>query len=153
MFERSHWPPPSATGTMWSASQSDFRLRSRSFHCLRNCRRAAKSSLRISRRNTIVSTPHLAHTPRSRANTLSLRYPGSVRNFHSCTQASEQNVLRPFGTSCLHHLHSGRPEGPRSSAEGDAHPPALVRVGFAVKQLSFHMSPAECRCFSCDRTS
>ena len=56
-------------------------------------------------------------------------------------QVSEQKVLRPLGTSDLHHRQSGRPDGPRSSVEGTAHPPAFVRVGCAVNPLSFH-SPA-----------
>ena len=55
MFERSHCPPPSATGRMWSASHSDLRLRSVRPHVFRNspaCRiiefaHVAPESLRV----------------------------------------------------------------------------------------------------------
>src|SRR5262249_29239320 len=63
----------------------------------------------------LQSTPQTAHTPRSRSNTFSRRYPGSLRSLCSWTQGSEQKDRLPLGTSTLHHRHSALPLGPLES--------------------------------------
>ena len=67
--------------------------------------------------------------PRGRAwNTCSLKYPGSVRSFHSCTHKSEQNVKRPLGVSCRHQRQRFRPCGPFVRRRRSTRPPFWVRL-------------------------
>ncbi len=66
MLSKSHSPPPSLTGRIWSASHRLFRIRVRSPQC---CIKAARRSPRARFSRTCsasVFTPQWAHTPRSR---------------------------------------------------------------------------------------
>lgn len=128
MFLRSHSPPPSATGRMWSASHRLLRVRLRSPQCCNSSCRAEPRACRSLRAAATASTPHEEQIPRSRRRTCSRRYPGCDRSFHSCTQYSEQNVYRPRGTSSEHHRHRPRPLGPRGIAFRSTQPPIMMRV-------------------------
>jgi hypothetical protein len=81
MLERSHSPPPSITGTTWSASQRDLRDRVRRPQCARKEERAAPREKRRLRAAETVSIPQSAQMPRSRSNTFSRMYAGWVRSF------------------------------------------------------------------------
>lgn len=130
IFSRSHSPPPSETGRMWSASQRLFRERrpGRRPHSAKALSRAAPRDRFSCFQAARQSTPHWAQIPRSRSNTFSRRKPGSVRRRHSVTHHSEQNVMRPFGTSRLHHRHRLRPFSPLARVERSTHPPGMVRA-------------------------
>jgi len=126
MFSRSHSPPPSVTGRMWSASHRLLRdLRCKPQYASNEARfdPRAKRSLRAS---LSVSTPQCAQTPRSRSNTFSRRYAGCVRSFHSWTQYSEQKVKRPRGTSSEHQRHRPRSFGPRGIDLRSTQPPRIA---------------------------
>ena len=77
--------------------------------------------------------------PRSRANTRSRRYPGSVLRRHSCMQDSAQNVRRPLGTSFWHHRQMPLPFGPRCSVRPIL-PPGFLR-SVLIKKWSKVQSP------------
>src|SRR5690348_4261873 len=83
--------------------------------------------------------PHRAQTPLSRSSTLSRRYPGSLRSFHSSTHQSEQNVWRPLGTSRLHQRQRLRPFGPLGSAARSAQPPGMTRLVLIEEHSSNYM--------------
>jgi hypothetical protein len=130
IFSRSHSPPPSTTGMIWSASHRLFLPAAprRSPHSSRAFRPAApRNRFRCFQADT-QSTPHCAQTPRSRSSTFSRMYPVSVRNRHSSTHQSEQNVSRPLGTSRLHQRHRFRPFIPLGRRLRSAHPPGIVRM-------------------------
>jgi hypothetical protein len=127
MFFRSHSPPPSATGTMWSASHKLLRVRALNPQCRSSSVLRAPREHLSRRASAIASTPQPAHTPRSRANTCSRRYAGCVRSFHSCTQSSEQKVKRRRGTSRAHQRQMPRPFGPRGPAIRSTQPPRIAR--------------------------
>lgn len=128
MLERSHSPPPSITGTMWSASQRDLRERVRRPQWLRSDRRPVPREKRSFRAAAMVSTPQSAQMPRSRSKTFSRRYAGCVRSFHSWTQNSEQKVNRPRGTSRAHQRQRPRPFGPRGTHLRSTQPPFMARI-------------------------
>jgi len=127
IFSRSHSPPPSTTGTMWSASQRVLRDLVRIPQKAKRVTRLLPREERSLRAAAIVSTPQEAQTPRSRWSTCSRRYAGCVRSFHSCTQNSEQNVERPRGTSRQHHRQRPRPLGPRAINSRSIQPPFMAR--------------------------
>ena len=134
MLSRSHSPPPSTTATIWSACHraldgSNPRLAASFLRSLRDRRRNR-------RRSFSVSIPHSAQTPLSRLKTSSLRYPGSDLSLCSCTQYTEQNERRPFGTSSPHQRHSARPPGPRGNVR-ESTQPASGHVLFVLKELAF----------------
>lgn len=82
-LSRSHCPPPSATGIMWSASHSDRRDRIVCNPYSRNPALCAGPRARFSAAKIrTVSAAHKTHIPRSRAKTWSRKYPGSDRNRH-----------------------------------------------------------------------
>jgi hypothetical protein len=123
ILSRSHSPPPSVTGRMWSASQRLLRIRLLSPQCrIRATRLSPRARFNL-RCSLIVSRPQWAHTPSSRFKICSRRYPGCDRSFHSCTQKSEQKVKRRGGTSSEHHRHKPRPFGPRGTFLRLTHPP------------------------------
>jgi hypothetical protein len=66
---RSHSPPPSTTGTMWSASHRLRRLRRRSPQRLSSRRRCPPRERFRSAYADVVSVPHDAQMPRSRSQT------------------------------------------------------------------------------------
>lgn len=125
MFDKSHSPPPSATGVTWSASQRLFRPRDP--HSAAAFTRAAPRRRLTCRNCATQSSPQAAQIPRSRSKTRSRRWPGLLRNRHSSTHQSEQKVSRPGGTSKLHQRHRQRPFGPRGRSSRSARPPGIAR--------------------------
>ena len=128
MLFRSHSPPPSTTGTIWSASQRLFRIRVLKPQCAISSSRRVPRERFNERSAASVSTPQPQQRPLSRFNTCSRRYAGCDRSFHSCTQKSLQKVNRRFGTSSEHHRHMPRPFGPRGTLFRSTHPPTIVRA-------------------------
>jgi hypothetical protein len=127
MFSRSHSPPPSATGSTWSASHRLRRVTRRNPQWASNSTRERPRERSSLRQACSVSTAQLAQTPLSRCFTWSRRYPGLERSRHSCTQSSEQKVRRRRGTCSPHHRQSMCPSGPLGSFAHCAAPPGIVR--------------------------
>ena len=132
ILSRSHSPPPSTTGMMWSASQRVLRERRFNPQCSRRDARPAPREYRRLLAAARVSILQVAQMPRSRLRTCSRRYAGCVRSFHSCTQNSEQNVNRPRGTSSEHQRQSPRPLGPRVIDLRSIQPPRMARMVLMV---------------------
>lgn len=128
MLDKSHSPPPSMTGRMWSASQSDLRDRVRRPQCRSSVVRPAPREKRSCLAALIVSNPQSAQIPRSRSNTFSRRYAGCVLSFHSWTQNPEQKVYLPRGTSRAHQRQRPRPLGPRGINLRLTQPPFMARA-------------------------
>ena len=121
IFDKSELPP-SATGTMWSASHSRFpealyagipyfvaSMSMASFPCVRAIFR--KLSLRDA-----VSRLHSLQTALSRFFTWRQTYVQSCAILYWCTHSSEHQFLRRGGTSASHQQHKDLPFGPNSPA-------------------------------------
>ena len=127
MFSILHSPPPSQTGTMWSASQrlfrvTDFNPQYSSITFLLDPR--TRFNLRKASTVLIWQTEQM---PRSLANTCCRRYPGFVRRRHSWTHQSEQKVSRRGGTSREHQRQSARPLEPFGRSARRTRPPGITR--------------------------
>jgi hypothetical protein len=125
MLERSHSPPPSMTGTMWSASHKLLRLPWP--HSAKAFNRPVPRKRLMRRNSARQSSPQTAQMPRSRWSTRSRRWPGLLRSLHSSTHQSEQKVSRPSGTSRLHQRQRHLPCGPFGRVSRSARPPGITR--------------------------
>ena len=126
-FYRSHSPPPSATGRIWSASHSDRRAVTLRIPHIFQRLRPSRPRLRFSCTYAFtVSSSHSAHTPASRRNTWLRRY----------SQSDSQPPL-------VHAIIRSRTSGPPLRQEIDWH-----HLGTAA----FRSGPAEAPCVpSCPR--
>jgi hypothetical protein len=96
---------------MWSASHRGRAAR----HALRALRSAAGGLLRVHSRCALTTlVPHNRQIPLSRFFTSRRTYQGLLRIFHSCTQASPQNVRRGGVTGPRHQRQTTFPCASRS---------------------------------------
>ena len=136
-------PPPSATGLVWSTSNSAPPCRrgrlGHLFRAMQNSERSASCASAVCPRRIRaamrrVSVPQPAHSPQSRRYTWSRRYRLLLRSLYSWTQAAPQKVR--LG-QCTSRPHQRQPPPNRCRASLlSVHPAALHALCWGVSRAA-----------------